>query len=101
MARHKGKVELRVSQLREFAEKLRAVADTCDSNCDLATAKGIETLAVTHFPTGEDGIESISKFVGAVYSAASEALLKQTLQAAEPRASYTTKKASPKKPGKD
>lgn len=91
MVRHKGKVELRISQIREFAEQLRSVADTCDANCNLAEEKAIETLLVTHFPTGQDGIESIAKFVGAVYTAASEARMQMTLRAAESPEKYESK----------
>lgn len=93
MVRHKGRVELPIAQLREFNQRLRAVADTCDGNLDLAEAKGIESLAVTHFPTGEDGVESIAKFVGAVYAAAAEAMLKHSFP-------QGVKTSGPKKSGK-
>lgn len=79
MTRHKGKVDIQISQLREFAEQLRNVATLCDDNCDLAVKRERDVLSVTHYKTALDGIESISKFIGAVYCAATESNLKSPI----------------------
>ena len=84
MPRYKGKTTVELSQIEEFADHLIALAETCRANVQLARQHEVEEpLECTHYATALDGIDSISKFGGAVYTAVSTALMKKSLNPKE------------------
>lgn len=92
MARYSDKTACSLQDLRNFANRLRIAAASCEAQCDMAEHAGFELLEVTHFKTAEDGVEAISKFLGAVAQAASSATMKGALKPAGEAAKQKRKK---------
>lgn len=94
MPRYNDSDKLKIEQLREFARNLRVIADLCDSHVDMIDADAVE---ITMLKTGKQGIDKLSKFIGALGKAITASKLSLV---AEPKVAYETIDAELKKENK-
>lgn len=79
MGSTRSKKKLTTKQLRDFAAEMHKQASKVEATLAVAEQMGIDWLNVSHYPTGIDGIESITKFTAAIFNAIDEKSLRNAL----------------------
>lgn len=80
MARYSDTTTLSISDIKHFADSLRSVADMLTSACEVAEKGGSETVECTHYKSGLEAVDKLSRFSGAVHLAIAQSKLSQAIE---------------------